>query len=80
MLAVALVTGDEFLVGYNVSIDTSDIMASMNRLNFVWDQVKYRYAFFVDRYTIDFVAIAGASGICYNFNMVDAADLYHLEL
>jgi hypothetical protein len=80
MLAVALVTGDEFLVGYNLSIDTSDIINSISHLNFLWDEMKLRKGFFMDHYAIDFAAIPGASGICYNFNMVDAHDLYHLEL
>jgi hypothetical protein len=82
ILAVALATGDEFFVAYNLSIDTNEIMLSINRLNFIWEQEqkRLRYGIFLDAYVIDFAAMAGASGICYNFNMINAADLYHLEL
>jgi hypothetical protein len=80
ILAVALATGDEFFVAYNLSIDTNEIMLSINRLNFIWEQIRLRDGYFMDAFGIDFAAMAGASGICYNFNMINAADLYHLEL
>lgn len=36
MLAVELMTDDEFLINYNVSIDTNDIMEYMKKAMRVW--------------------------------------------
>lgn len=78
MQAVALVTGDEFLLSYNVSIDTDDIRSYIVDLHDLWDQEND--AFFDDIYGIDFAFIIGPSGCCYNFNLADPDDLFHLDV
>jgi hypothetical protein len=78
MQAVALATGDEFLVPHNLSVDTSDVLVYMEKLLLKWDARKNE-ASFDDFFGIDFAVIIGPSGFCYNFNMADADEIFHLD-
>jgi hypothetical protein len=78
MQAVALVTEDDFLVSYNLTIDTEDVRFLIKKLSYDWPNKFYASdAFFNDHYGINFAPIPAPSGICYNFNMIDAEDLYY---
>jgi hypothetical protein len=80
MQAIALATGDEFLVPFNLTIDAGDVLDYMAELKMDWhDPGHTNLAFFDDHYGINFAEIIGASGFCYNFNMPEAADLLHLN-
>lgn len=81
MQAVGLVTGDEFLVPFNLTIDADDVLVYIKNLTWDWRDTKLiHYNDFDDDYGIDFAAIVGSRGICYNFNMVEAVDLFNLEM
>jgi hypothetical protein len=81
MQAVALVTGDEFLLSYNLTIDVHDVLSFINQLNFKWTDPRVRkYATFDDYYGVDFAYIIGPSGFCFNFNMINADELLDLKL
>jgi hypothetical protein len=78
MQAVALVTGDEFLIPYNLSMDTKDVFNSFEKLHREWNKNE-NDAYFDDLYGIDFARIFGPSGICYNFNMADPDKVFNLN-
>jgi hypothetical protein len=78
MQAVALVTGDEFLVPFNLTIATADVFDFIDLLNMKYDTNK-NFVTFDDYYGIDFARIVGSTGFCFNFNMVSSADLFHLD-
>ena len=81
MQAIALVTGDEFLVPFNLTIDTDDVLDFIQNLHTQWNQFGYtRNAHFDDFYGIDFAVIAGSAGLCYNFTIIDANELFNLEM
>jgi hypothetical protein len=79
MQAVALVTGDEFLVPYNLTIEASDVLDYIAKLNYKWDLYE-NFATFDNFYGVDFAFIIGSSGFCYNFNIIDAEKLFNLDL
>jgi hypothetical protein len=80
MQAIALATGDEFLVPFNLTIDAGDVLDYMAELRVKWYNPDHsNFAFFDDYYGVHFAEIIGASGFCYNFNMPEAADLLHLN-
>jgi hypothetical protein len=81
MQAIALVTGDEFLLQYNSTIDTEDVLDFMLELHTNWSQYGFtKYAHFDDYYGIDFALVIGSAGFCYNFNMINAGELFNLEM
>jgi hypothetical protein len=79
MQAVALVTGDEFLVPLNLTIDTENVLELIESLSYhIYGEFDdYTESYFDDFYGIDFAPILAPSGYCYNFNMIEAKDLYH---
>jgi hypothetical protein len=80
MQAIALVTGDEFLVPFNLTIDTDDVQKYVKHLTWDWTNPSLKHEIhFDDYYSVDFTEILGASGICYNFNLVDSKKLFHLN-
>jgi hypothetical protein len=81
MQAVAVVTGDEFLLSYNLSLGTEDLLYYIDQLQFNFTRKSASsYAFFDDCYGVDFTPIIGPSGICFNFNLVDAEALFNLDM
>jgi hypothetical protein len=81
MQAVALVTGDEFLLSFNLTIDTEDVLDYLKKLHSNWQMRGYmRLAHFDNFYGIDFALVVGSAGFCYNFNMIESADLFNLEM
>jgi hypothetical protein len=78
MQAVALVTGDEFLVPFNLTIETRDVLDYIENINYLWKSYE-NYATFDNLFGIDFASIIGSSGFCYNFNMIDADELFNLD-
>lgn len=81
MQAVGLVTGDEFLVPYNLTIDVVDVLDYIKNLTWNWmDRKLFHVINFDDYYGIDFAEIVGSTGFCYNFNMIDADELFHLDM
>lgn len=80
MQAVGLANRDDFLARHNVSVDTDDLVDYIRKLTFVWKQFKlYHFMSFDDILGVDFAEILGPSGFCYNFNLIGAEELYHLE-
>jgi hypothetical protein len=83
MQVVALVTGDEFLISYNLTIDTADFMGYLRNLSWDWRQGTWRriqYHFeFDERFGTNFSEILGPIGICTNFNMIQADELFYLD-
>jgi hypothetical protein len=81
MQAVGLATGDEFLVRYNLTIDTGDVLDYLGKLFVMWNDLSFkRVAHFDNTFGVDFTILAGPGGFCYNFNLVDAEDLLNLDL
>jgi hypothetical protein len=78
MQVVALVTGDEFLVPYNLTIDTEDVLVYINLLSKAYETYQ-NFVTFDDYYGIDFARVIGSTGFCYNFNMVNASQLLRLD-
>jgi hypothetical protein len=79
MQAIALVTGDEFLLPYNLTIGLEDVLDYIDSLNYKWDTYD-NDATFDDLYGIDFAYEIGSTGFCFNFNMVDADEIFQLNL
>jgi hypothetical protein len=81
MQAIGLVTGDEFLVPFNLTIDTDDVLNYMVKLFLNWTEAGFtRDAYFDDEYGINFAAFVGSTGFCYNFNLADADELFNLKM
>jgi hypothetical protein len=81
MQAVALVTGDEFLTSYNVSIPTEDLIEYLASIVFQYDlKDMERYSHFDDRYRGELTPVLGPSGYCYNFNMAPSKQILNLDL
>jgi hypothetical protein len=81
MQAVGLVTGDEFLVPYNLTIDTEDTLEFMKKLLFPWKLKHFiRHATFDEIFGIDFALIIASSGFCYNFNLINPEELFNLKM
>jgi hypothetical protein len=80
MQAIGLVTGDEFLLPFNLTIDTDDVLKYIKQLTWDWTNPSLRHAIHFDYfYSVDFTEIVGAHGFCFNFNMVDTDELFHLD-
>jgi hypothetical protein len=81
MQAVALATNDEILVHYNLTIDAGDVLDYMQKLTYIWMDPSFsKHAEFDDMYIVYLSLVPGPSGYCYNFNMANASDLFHLDL
>lgn len=94
MQAIELITKDNFLEQFNISIDTSDIMYYMKKAMHVWfdsdyyenyedfEEKEYTYyneIHFMYRFQVEFAEIITSKGFCYSFNIGDASNLFHLE-
>jgi hypothetical protein len=78
MQAVALVTGDEFLVPYNLTIDADDVLDYMKSLTWRWFKL-FQNTAFDDSYAIRFAPIIGFSGFCFTFNIVQPDVIFRIE-
>jgi hypothetical protein len=77
MQAVALVTGDEFLVPYNLTIDIGDVDKYMDKLSWMWYTTMQNIGF--DGYRgVRFATILGHSGYCQSFNIVALSDIFRV--
>jgi hypothetical protein len=80
MQVVALVTGDEFLAKYNLTIDTADVVDYIRILSTNWTEKHTRLtSYFDDYYGTDFAAIISPFGFCYNFNLIEADRLFEIN-
>jgi hypothetical protein len=81
MQVVGVVTGDEFLLNYNLTIDTENLLHYLEYLGFYWFKTDLdNYATFDDFYGIDFSLFNAPGGYCYSFNMVLADELFNLDM
>jgi hypothetical protein len=83
MQAVGLVVGDDFLVKYNLTIDTDDIIELIRNLTYDWDPENGKVAQYIDfndYFGTEFAEILGPFGFCNSFNIVDAEELFNLEM
>jgi hypothetical protein len=80
MQALALVTGDEFLVPFNLTIDTADVLDYIESLAWDWRSMSMPLIDFDDQYGIEFTKIATPSGVCDNFNLILSNDLLNTEM
>jgi hypothetical protein len=85
MQATALVTGDEFLLNYNIDIDASDVTDYI--LNLTWDwsahrsyRNKFTHIHFDDYWTVYFSELITPYGFCYTFNNPDPDQFYNLNM
>jgi hypothetical protein len=78
MQAVALATGDQFLLRYNLSVDTRDVLSYISDLTFKW-VMKENFATFDEFYGIDFAPLIGSTGVCYSFNNADPEQIFNLN-
>jgi hypothetical protein len=79
MQAVAIVTGDEFLVSYNITIDTKNVERHINNLVWNWQTDQPHGIGFDDLYGVRFAKILGSSGFCFTFNIVPPDKIFYLE-
>jgi hypothetical protein len=80
MQAIALVTGDDFLVSYNLSIGTEDVVDFIRNLTLIWNNKNFFQVInFDDTFGVRFAEILGPHGFCYSFNIIDAKELYNLD-
>jgi hypothetical protein len=79
MQAVALVTDDEFLAQFNMTIDAEDVVDYIRILSTEWTESLVLTSYFDDYYGIDFAAILSPAGFCYNFNLVEAHRLFKIN-
>jgi hypothetical protein len=81
MQAVAVVTGDEFLLTYNLSLGTEDLLSYIDEIKYNFESFHRKsYIVFDDYHGVDVAPIAAPSGICYNFNMIDSEVLFNLDM
>jgi hypothetical protein len=81
MQAIGLVLGDEFLLQYNFSIDTTDVATYIKNLTWDWNTDEHNHmSDFDDYWQPRFSEILGPYGFCYSFNIVDAEELFNLEM
>jgi acid-sensing ion channel, other len=79
MQAVALVTGDEFLVPFNLTIDANDVVNYIKKLTDSWKTILDNINF-DDQYGVAFAEIIGPFGFCYNFNLIRSTELFNLDI
>jgi acid-sensing ion channel, other len=77
---VALVTSDEFLADFNLTIDTADVLEYIRNLTWIWRGIGLPSIDFDDQYGIEFAQIVTPSGLCENFNLILANDLFNTEI
>lgn len=86
MQAIGLMTKDDFLVSYNVSIDASDVVDYILQLERYWhrNSIDDEFTFanqmdFSNKFSADMAKIVTPWGVCYTFNVVDAEKLFFLD-
>lgn len=89
MQAIELMTHDDFLLQYNISIDTSDVVDYMRKAIRVWtlDHEVYISKFgeyyhkmsFKNLFFVELAEILTSRGFCYSFNIADASQVIKLE-
>lgn len=81
MQAIGLVMNDDFLsnylIDYNITIPTDDLMDYISLLNphFQWKMI----AIFSKKYGMTFAKMITPWGYCHSFNILDAKDLLNLN-
>jgi hypothetical protein len=74
--AISLVISDDFLLKYNISrIPTDDIAEQIEEFTMSLRKIIVTSTF-SDIFAVVLSKVAGPSGVCYNFNMVDAQNLF----
>jgi hypothetical protein len=82
MQAMSLVTGDEFLLQYNLTIDADDLLDYIQKIQMDFAPAPVFFpnkANFDDNFGVFFAKIIGSRGFCYSFNMVDSKELFNLD-
>lgn len=81
MQAIALATGDEFLVPYNLTIDTENIEYYLLELTLEFgEKKKERTVHFDDRYVAVLMLVLGPSGYCYSFNVAAEDEVFNMDV
>jgi hypothetical protein len=79
MQAVALVTGDEFLVQFNLTIDAVNMDDFLYELTWKWEKDINQRIGFDDFYGARFRQILSFSGMCFTFNVAAIEEILNLE-
>jgi len=82
MQAIALVTNDKFLLNYNITIDTNDVIDYIQKLNRTFYNFSEGYnpvLLFLEQFAINFTNVISHHGVCFDFNIVNASQLFHLD-
>jgi hypothetical protein len=83
MQAMSLVTGDEFLLPYNLSIDSDDLFDYIQKIQMDYlppPNGIFNQANFDDKFGVFFAKIIGSRGFCYSFNIVESEKLFNLDM
>jgi hypothetical protein len=83
MQAMSLVTGDEFLVQYNLTIDSDDLFDYIEKIQHDYlphPGLIQNHANFDDSFGVFFARIIGSRGFCCSFNMVESEELFNLDM
>jgi hypothetical protein len=83
MQAMSLVTGDEFLLPYNLTIDSDDLFDYIQKIQMDYLPLPLgisNQAYFDDNFGVFFAKIIGLRGFCYSFNMVESEGLFNLDM
>lgn len=75
------------MLQFNVTIDTTDIIDNIIELKAIWNYenwnkergMHHHQLEFADEWGVDLAEILTPWGFCYNFNIIDAKDLFNIE-
>jgi hypothetical protein len=83
MQVMSLVTGDEFLLQYNLTIGVDELLDYIQKIQMDFLPVPRDItngAHFDDKFGVFFAKIIGSRGFCYSFNMVGSEELFNLDM
>lgn len=73
MHAIGLLINDDFLLQFNLSLTTENIMDSLHAVEGIWNEHE---GSFIKKYSLEFAKIITPYGFCYTFNSLNADDLF----
>ena len=77
MHAIGFLINDDFLLQFNLSLSTENIMSSLNAVEGIWNN--QQEGSFIQKYSLEFAKIITPYGFCYTFNSLNASDLLNFN-
>lgn len=76
MHAIGLIMNDDFLVQFNLSLSTENIIDSFYQVQRITNEYN---GSFIQKYKINFANLMTPFGLCLTFNNFDSSDLFHFN-